>query len=103
MTYRENESEAIKILDTCSSVDKISAGKLVSTPLPQYGNKTLIELAALSGRKNFVGNNRCKREIDKRWRNNIRIQDGDWLNMLVSVSTFFSKLHLYKKNLNEFL
>ncbi|XP_066923702.1 transient receptor potential cation channel subfamily M member 8-like isoform X2 [Clytia hemisphaerica] len=91
----KNESEAIEILDTCSNVDKISAGKLVSTPLPQYGNKTLMELAALSGRKNFVGNNRCKREIDKRWRNNIRIQDGDWLNMLVLLGIFLFPIAPY--------
>ena len=80
---RDYETEAVEILNVCSSVDKKTAGALVNTKLPQYGKKTLMELAALSERKAFISNNRCKREVDKIWRHNIIIQDGEWLNIMV--------------------
>ena len=94
--FREYETEAIELLNKCSSVDKLTSGKLVDTSLPQYGKKTLIELAALSERMEFVSNNRCKRQIDKRWRQRIIIQEGDWLNFWVSYSNCKRRVGLYE-------
>ena len=90
--YSDYENEAVEILDICSSVDKVTAGALVNTRLPQYGKHTLMELAGLSERQKFISNNRCKREADKIWRNNIVIQNGDWLNIMVMIlSTLISE------------
>ena len=83
LSISDYENEAIEILDVCNSVDKETAGDLVNTRLPQYGKRTLMELAALSKRQKFISHNRCKIEVDKIWRNKIVIQDGELLNIMV--------------------
>ena len=50
---------------------------MINSPIPKWANKTLMELAAISRSKEFIGHPRCKEISDEKWRGDILLASDD--------------------------
>ncbi|XP_066912684.1 transient receptor potential cation channel subfamily M member 1-like [Clytia hemisphaerica] len=95
--------KAIQLLEQCSKEKTEDTKQLINKPIPGWGKKTLIELAALSDFQEFICLPRCKDINDQKWRAGIVPMDGEFINLKLSFTVillFFPWLFFirYKKD-----
>jgi hypothetical protein len=82
---RDFEKRALELLEKCSADELEQTKSLVSINIPAWGNKSLIQLAALSNFQEFISHPRCKDISDQDWKGDITTGDGEFLNMKVCI------------------
>lgn len=87
LTFRHFEDLANGLLGRCSEIDIEFTENLIQHKHKNWGNKTIMELAALSDSKQFLSHIRCKDAMDARWRGNISLGSRGFFNLKVMRSS----------------
>ncbi|XP_033743894.1 transient receptor potential cation channel subfamily M member 1-like [Pecten maximus] len=88
---------AVKLLDLAYKDSSVIAINALGKKLPDFNDKTVIEIAHIARNKFFIAHTICQKWLDKRWNGKLQIRElelgpfkvADWLMLYLSVFLVF--------------